>query len=61
VTAAYTAIIVVVIGIQTYWISRSLGRVGSRLDGFEDRMHSDLQAHTQAITDLRERVARLEA
>lgn len=58
--AVYIAIIVV-ISVQTYWISRSLGRAERRLGSFEDRMHSDLRAHAEAIADLRECVARLEA
>lgn len=66
-TAGYVALIVAVIGLQTFWISRAIGKVEDRVDGVDSRLelfrtenHRDMQAHTEAITDLRERVARLE-
>ena len=63
-----TAILTALIGLQTFWISRSLGRlevgvdsVDARLDAFRAEVHRDMTTHTEAIADLRERVARLEA
>jgi hypothetical protein len=49
---AFTGLIV---GVQTFWIARSLDRIDARLDRFEDQMHRDLQAHTEAIAELRAR------
>ena len=55
-----TGIIGILIGLQTFWVSRSLGRLETSLDDFRAEVHRDLTTHTEAITDLRERVARLE-
>lgn len=60
-SALYTAIIVAVIGVQTFWISRAIGRVETGLDDFKAESHRDVQAHTEMIAGLRERVSRLEA
>jgi len=64
---AIAALVALPIGIQTFWISRSIGRVEASVDdvrvelrGFKTEVHADMQAHTTAITDLRERVAKLE-
>lgn len=51
----------VLMGIQGFWFSRALGRVGSSLDSFKSESHADMATHTAAITDLRERVARIES
>jgi hypothetical protein len=67
-----TTIVVAVIGLQTFWISRSLDRLetrldagldslGARLDSFRSETHADLATLTNAVTDLRERVARIES
>jgi uncharacterized protein YoxC len=68
VLAIMTTVIVAVIGLQTFWISRSLDRLegsldrlDTRLDGFQTATHSDLATLTNAVTDLRERVARIES
>jgi hypothetical protein len=61
VLAIMTTIIIAVIGLQTFWISRSLDRLETRLDGFQSATHSDLTTLTSAVTDLRERVARIES
>lgn len=69
--ALSTAFLALVIGLQTFWISRSLGRLETgqdtlaerldgRIDSFQAEMHRDLTTHSEAIADLRERVARLE-
>jgi hypothetical protein len=47
--------------VQTHWMNRSLGRVETTLDVFRAEVHADMQTHTGAIIDLRERVTRLEA
>jgi hypothetical protein len=60
-TIAALAIIVAVIGLQTFWISRSLDRLEGRLDSFRAENHADMATHTNAIADLRERVARIES
>jgi hypothetical protein len=66
--AATIAVFVAVIGLQTFWISRSLDRLdagldslGARLDSFRSETHDDLATLTNAVTDLRERVARIES
>lgn len=66
--AVYAALTLAAIGLQTFWISRSIGKVEDRIESVDDRLeafkvehHRDMQAHTEAISDLRERVARLEA
>lgn len=66
-TPVYAALIVAVIGLQTFWISRAVGKVEDRvgdvrgdLRAFQTENHRDMQSHTEVITDLRERVARLE-
>jgi hypothetical protein len=66
--AIMTTIIVAVIGLQTFWISRSLDglegsldRLEGRLDSFSAENHADMATHTSAIADLRERVARIES
>lgn len=63
----YAAVIVAVIALQTFWISRAIGKVEDRIESVDDRLeafrtenHRDMQAHTEAITNLRERVTRLE-
>ena len=63
----YAAVILAAIGIQTFWISRSIGKVEDAVDevksdlrAFKSENHGDMHAHTEAITSLRERVARLE-
>jgi hypothetical protein len=61
VLAIMTTIVVAVIGLQTFWISRSLDRLETRLDSFQSATHSDLATLTNAVTDLRERVARIES
>jgi hypothetical protein len=61
VLAIMTTIIVAVIGLQTLWISRSLDRLETRLDAFQTATHGDLATLTNAVTDLRERVARIES
>jgi hypothetical protein len=67
VTPVYAALIVAVIALQTFWIGRAIGKVEDGVDGVDSRLeafraenHRDMQLHTEAITDLRERVARLE-
>jgi hypothetical protein len=67
-TIAMTTLLIAVIGLQTFWISRSLDRLDSsldrldaRLDAFQAATHSDLATLTNAVTDLRERVARIES
>lgn len=59
--AFYTAVVGTLIGLQTFWISRSLGSLEGRLNSFREEVHRDMTTHTEAIADLRERVARLEA
>jgi hypothetical protein len=61
VLATMSTIIVAVVGLQTFWISRSLDRLETLLDSFRAEVHADMATHTSAITDLRERVARIES
>ena len=56
-----------VAGLQSFWMNRSLGRVEASVDGlrtefgaFRAEIHRDLTTHTNAIADLRERMARVE-
>jgi hypothetical protein len=58
--AIFTTFTGALIGIQTLWINRSLTRLESGVDDFRSELHRDLTTHTEAIADLRERVARLE-
>jgi uncharacterized protein YoxC len=58
----------VLVGIQSFWFSRALGRVESSvdrveasLDGLKAESHADMATHTAVIADLRERVARIES
>ena len=59
VLAIMSTIIVAVVGLETFWISRSLDRLETRLDAFQTATHNDLATLTNAVTDLRERVARI--
>lgn len=58
-------ILAVIVGaaitLQSFWIKQALDALTNRIDRFESRNHEDMQAHTQSIIELRERVTRLEA
>jgi polyhydroxyalkanoate synthesis regulator phasin len=52
--------IAALLGLQGFWINRSLNRVEQALDVFKAQNHADMATHTSHIADLRERVAKIE-
>ena len=52
--AAVATVVVPLVGLQTFWIARSLDRLDRRLDRMEDKV---LDEHAQRIARLEERVS----